>query len=75
MQGPNTKRAIGEIMHIPVRCFTCGKLIGNLWEDFDKRVKAGEDPEKVLDSLGLNRYCCRRMLISHVNVIDDIKKY
>ena len=62
-------------MHIPIRCFTCGKLIGNSWEDFDKRVREGEDPEKVLDELGFDRYCCRRMLISHVNVIDDIKKY
>ncbi|MGJ7029329.1 DNA-directed RNA polymerase subunit N (RpoN/RPB10) [Methanothermobacter sp. DSM 3267] len=26
----------------------------------------GEDPGKVLDDLGLKRYCCRRMLISHV---------
>lgn len=62
-------------MEIPVRCFTCGKLVGNLWEDFRKRTAKGEDPEKVLDDLGLKRYCCRRMLISHVNVIDDIKKY
>ncbi|MCD6414847.1 MAG: DNA-directed RNA polymerase subunit N [Candidatus Diapherotrites archaeon] len=62
-------------MEVPVRCFTCGRLIGNLWEDFDKRVKAGEDPEKILDDLGLKRYCCRRMLISHVNVVDDIKGY
>lgn len=62
-------------MQIPIRCFTCGKLVGNKWEEFDKRVKDGENPEKVLDELGLERYCCRRMLISHVNVIDDIKKY
>ena len=75
MPGPNTRKVIGEIMEVPVRCFTCGRLIGNLWEDFDKRVKAGEDPEKILDDLGLKRYCCRRMLISHVNVVDDIKGY
>jgi len=50
-------------------------LIGDKWEDFARRVKAGEDSMKVLDSLGVNRYCCRRMLLSHVEVIDEILKF
>jgi len=57
---------------IPVRCFTCGALIGDKWEEFSKRVKNGEDPGKVLDDLGVRRYCCRRMLLSHVELIDEI---
>ena len=61
-------------MMIPIRCFSCGKPIGHLWEEYKNRIKE-EDPEKVLDSLGLERYCCRRMLISHVDVIDDIIVY
>jgi DNA-directed RNA polymerase subunit N len=28
-----------------------------------------------LDSLGVKRYCCRRMLISHVEIIDEILKF
>ncbi len=60
---------------IPVRCFTCGKLVGDKWEDFNRRVKAGEDAKKVLDSLGLKRYCCRRMLLSHVGIADEILKF
>ncbi|MDH5391476.1 DNA-directed RNA polymerase subunit N [Candidatus Bathyarchaeota archaeon] len=62
-------------MIIPVRCFTCGKLIGDKWEDFTRRVKAGEDAKKVLDSLGVTRYCCRRMLLSHVEIADEILKF
>ena len=62
-------------MIIPVRCFTCGKLIGDKWEEFTRRVKAGEDTKKVLDSLGLKRYCCRRMLLSHVEIADEILKF
>ena len=50
-------------------------MIGHKWEEFKKRVDKGEDPEKVLDSLGFDRYCCRRMFISHVEVMDEIKKY
>ncbi|MFQ6063867.1 MAG: DNA-directed RNA polymerase subunit N [Candidatus Bathyarchaeia archaeon] len=62
-------------MIIPVRCFTCGKLIGDKWEEFATRVKAGEDPKKVLDSLEVTRYCCRRMLLSHVEIIDEVLKF
>jgi len=62
-------------MIIPVRCFTCGKLIGDKWEEFAKRVKAGEDPGTVLDSLGIKRYCCRRMMLSHVEIIDEILRF
>ncbi len=62
-------------MIIPVRCFTCGKLIGDKWEPFRERVEAGEDPGKVLDDLGITRYCCRRMLISHVDLMGQVVKY
>jgi|YelNatPaOPRAMG01_1025707.scaffolds.fasta_scaffold13316_4 DNA-directed RNA polymerase subunit N len=62
-------------MIIPVRCFTCGKLIGDKWEEFKRRVDSGEDPSKVLDSLGLERYCCRRMMISHVELMDELLLY
>ena len=60
---------------IPVRCFTCGKLIGDKWEEFAQRVKEGADAGKVLDSLGVRRYCCRRMLLSHVDIIDQVLKF
>ena len=62
-------------MIIPVRCFTCGKLIGDKWETFSQRVRAGDKPMKVLDELGIRRYCCRRMLITHVEIIDEFLKY
>ena len=59
-------------MIIPVRCFTCGKVIGSAYPEYVKRVGMGEDPQKVLDDLGIERYCCRRMIISHANLIDEI---
>ncbi len=60
---------------IPVRCYSCGKPIGHLWEEFEKRVKAGEDRKKVLDDLGLDRYCCRSIFLGHVELIDEIAKF
>ena len=59
-------------MIIPVRCFSCGKVVGSAFEAYQKRVRAGEEPEKVLNSLGLERYCCRRMILSNAELIDDV---
>ena len=58
-------------MIIPVRCFTCGALIADKWDEFRKKIDAGEKPDDVLDSLNVNRWCCRRMLISHIDLIDE----
>ena len=63
------------MMIIPVRCFTCGKLIADKWEEFARRVKNGEHPKDVLDDLGITRYCCRRMFLSHVEIIDEIIEF
>lgn len=60
---------------IPVRCFTCGKVIGDKWEEFKEKVSKGENTGKVLDELGIKRYCCRRIFISHVEVLDEILKF
>ena len=64
-----------EKMIIPVRCFTCGKLIGDSWEEFARRIKTGENPSDVLDSLGIKRYCCRRMILSNVEIIDEVLRF
>ncbi len=56
---------------IPIRCFSCGKLIADKWEEFVERKEKGEDAQKILNDLKLIRYCCRRMLLSHRNLIDE----
>ncbi|HNQ33222.1 MAG TPA: DNA-directed RNA polymerase subunit N [Methanoculleus sp.] len=60
---------------IPVRCFTCGKVISTAWKEFERRRDAGEDPKRILDALGLERYCCRRMLLTHKEVVEDLNPY
>ena len=62
-------------MIIPVRCFSCGKPIGQLWEEYNKRVEAGEDSGKVLDDLGLERYCCRAVLLGHADMLPEITHF
>ncbi len=81
-------------MIIPVRCFTCGKIIADKYNTYQNlitenrksmglpdedtilkvsRDKVPETPEgKALDQIGLKRYCCRCMMLSHINLIDVI---
>lgn len=62
-------------MYFPVRCFTCGAVIGNLYDKYASQVKEGKNPAKVLQEMGIERYCCRRMFLSHVEVMDKIVRY
>ncbi len=63
-------------MIIPIRCYACGKPVAHLWEEFKERTeKKGEEPKKVLDELGLKRYCCRGLFIGHVDLIDTVAQF
>ncbi|MDP7282313.1 MAG: DNA-directed RNA polymerase subunit N [Candidatus Undinarchaeales archaeon] len=62
-------------MIIPVRCFSCGKVLGAEYEDYKRRIADGEEPSTVLNELGVERYCCRRMLLSQVDLVDDIAQF
>lgn len=62
-------------MMIPIRCFSCGRVVANAYERYKERVARGENPKAVMDSLGLDRYCCRRMIVSQVDIVDDAAPY
>lgn len=77
-------------MIIPVKCFTCGKVLGDKYLYYISKVKeikvnlnidkneviylsettTKKTPEGiVLDELGLNKICCRRHLLTHVDIM------
>ncbi len=62
-------------MIIPIRCFSCGKPIAHLWDEFKERSLKGEDQKKILNDLGLERFCCRVMFLGHVDLIDIASKF
>ena len=63
-------------MIIPVRCFTCGKVIGNKYDTYIQTMHVkGYTESEAMDSLGLKRYCCRRMVLTHVDLIDKLLNY
>ena len=76
-------------MIIPVKCFTCGKVLADKYRYYEQEVrkmKASKDmqvdtviyltksnrdktPEgEVLDKLQLDKMCCRRHILTHVNI-------
>jgi len=57
---------------VPVRCFTCGNLVSDKFEEYQNKVKSGEEPAKILDSLGIERYCCRRMMLTTLETIQQV---
>lgn len=78
-------------MIIPIRCVTCGKVLANKWDAYQKKcaeleqkLKEGKTAEKevknfepvmkgpILDELGLDKICCRRHMLTQVDLIDVI---
>lgn len=76
-------------MIIPIRCFTCGKVIADVWLHYQERCKQMEEQEgggedhdenfkniekkwriKVFEELQINKMCCKRHLLSHVDLIE-----
>lgn len=76
-------------MIIPIRCFTCGKIIGDKVDYYNTEVEKMKLENKkntdqlyknfddihtktILDNLGLTRYCCRRNMISNIDLMNII---
>ena len=62
-------------MIIPIRCFTCNKIIANKWEEYLNYINNGISCKDALDKISLHRYCCRRMFLSHSDILDKILEY
>jgi len=62
-------------MIIPVRCFTCGRVVGSAYAEYQAALQKGKDGKAALDATGLTRFCCRRMVLSHVDLIKEAAPY
>ena len=62
-------------MIIPIRCFTCGKVLGQVYERYLSILDQQKTEAEALEELGLRRYCCRRVVLSTVPLIDKLLKY
>ena len=62
-------------MNNPQRCFSCNKIIGNIWEKYEQLTKENKEFEEICTQLGITRYCCKRMLLSQKNFYDIFSSY
>lgn len=62
-------------MIIPIRCMTCGKPIGHLWDEYKEGVKKGLNTKNLLDKLGVERFCCRSVFLTNIELIKEIGKF
>jgi DNA-directed RNA polymerase subunit N len=81
-------------MIIPVRCYTCGKMLADKYQYYESELlrkklalNKDEDPliininadeikktiaGEIMDDLGLIRMCCRKVMLTSINIIDEI---
>jgi len=83
-------------MIIPVRCYTCGKVLADKYLYYErellrKKLAMGNNTEEdpliininatdvkktiageILDELGLIRMCCRKVMLTSINIIHEI---
>ena len=51
------------------------KVIGNKWDTYLDLLQADYAEKDALDALELKRYCCRRMVMCHVDLIEKLLNY
>jgi DNA-directed RNA polymerase I, II, and III subunit RPABC5 len=51
------------------------QVVGNKWDAYIGLVSTDYSEIEALDMLELRRYCCRRMLMTHVDLIEKLLKY
>lgn len=81
-------------MIIPIRCFTCGKVLADKWEYYTEKCKEinetnnktnennkdnnevefknieGNWKLKIFQELDITKMCCKRHMLSHVDLIE-----
>lgn len=62
-------------MIIPIRCFSCGKPIAHLYEEYRKLVESGKTQKEALDELKITRMCCRAQFLGHSDSLPLINKF
>lgn len=56
----------------PIRCFTCGKVLGNKWLVIDKlKQEEGWSYPDIFQKIGVTRYCCKKTVMTSVDSDDD----
>ena len=64
-------------MLINIRCISCSKVLANKWYAYLKKVQeqeaSGKEDEgkgKILEELGITKMCCKRHMLTHIDIFE-----
>lgn len=74
-------------MIIPIRCFTCGNILASKYERYKLKcqkikksdvidinnININNEYIKIMNDIGLKRYCCKRHFLGQLDLLKDIK--
>jgi len=52
---------------LPIRCFTCNKILG-CYTQILEELGPEMDFQKFYETYHIKRYCCRKILLTHIDV-------
>lgn len=55
---------------LPIRCFTCNKILGRYNAAHQKHVESGQDWTLFFDKFKITRYCCQKIFMTHIDVYE-----
>ena len=50
-------------------------MIAHKWEEYKQLVADGKTDSEAMDAVGLKRYCCRRMYVGHLDLIEEVAPF
>jgi DNA-directed RNA polymerase I, II, and III subunit RPABC5 len=54
----------------PIRCYTCGKILGNKWITIEKMLNEKKKYPEIYEFLDIKRYCCKRIIMTSVDIFE-----
>lgn len=55
---------------LPVRCFSCNKVLGHLDHVFKEYRQKNDDLAPFFETYSIRKYCCRKIFLTNVNIYD-----
>jgi len=53
---------------LPIRCFSCNKIIGCYNSIFENYLKTNNNYQFFFEKYNISRYCCRKIFLTHVDI-------
>lgn len=62
-------------MERPIRCFSCGKVLGDKYEKIDELKEQGKSMKEIFGIMKIDRICCRLIIMNTVVLSDKVERY